>query len=268
MGYQNFLQTHLAHASNIATDNFEKTKAIEKGTDNNQVLTETDIEIGKYLVGEIQKVYPTHNIIDEEAGVIDKKSDYTWVVDPIDGTSNFASGIPTYGIMIGVLMDGQPIAGGIALPSFDEIYIAEKGSGAFCNGKKIQVTDKTDLLKCLSVYAIDGHQEDPEQTRKECELLADIVLSIRNLRISNSCFDLMMVARGKYAGWLNRTSKIWDNVAPQIIIEEAGGLFTDFMGNPMDYTNPLSKADNNFMVATAAPVLHKKLQELIHKHYG
>lgn len=266
--YQDFLQKHLKHAVKIATDNFEKVSTIEKDADNNQVLTETDIEIGKYLVSEIQKSYPTHNIIDEEAGIIDHQSDITWVVDPVDGTSNFASGIPTYGIMIGVLADGKPIAGGIALPSFNEIYLAEKGKGAFCSGKKIQVTDKTDLLKCLSVYAIDGHQEDPEQTRKECALLADIVLNIRNLRISNSCFDLMMVAQGKYAGWINRTSKIWDNVAPQIIIEEAGGVFTDFLGNPMDYTNPLSKADDNFMVATAAPALHKKLQELIHKHYG
>lgn len=268
MVYHDFLQKHLKHAAKIATDNFEKVSTIEKGADNNQVLTQTDIEIGTYLVGKIQEMYPDHNIIDEEAGVIDHQSDVTWVVDPIDGTSNFASGIPTYGIMIGVLADGLPVAGGIALPSFGEIYIAEKGSGAFCNGKKIQVTDKTDLLKCLSVYAIDGHQEDPEQTQKECALLSDIVLNIRNLRISNSCFDLMMVARGKYAGWINRTSKIWDNVAAQIIIEEAGGLFTDFMGNPMDYTTPLSKADNNFMVATAPPVLHRKLEEIIHKHYG
>ena len=265
--YTAFITEVLQEVSGIAVQNFGKvTSATTKTHDNNQVLTETDIEIGNYIVSAIKKSFPNHNIIDEEAGVINNSSQYTWVVDPIDGTSNFASGIPTYCIMIGLLNGGIPIAGGVAIPSFHEICIAEKGKGAFCNGKKLHVTTEENLLRCLVSYGIDGHQEDPKFTRDECALLADIILGIRNLRTNNSNYDSMLVAKGSLGAWLNRTTRIWDNVAPQIIVEEAGGLYTDFFGKPKDYTYPISKAENNFTVCAAAPTIHGKLQEIIHKN--
>jgi myo-inositol-1(or 4)-monophosphatase len=221
------------------------------------------LKIGKMLINEIQIKFPEHNVIDEEAGIINKGSLFTWVIDPIDGTSNFAQGIPLYGIMIGLLKEGEPIAGGLALPSFSEIYVAEKGKGAYCNKEKIIVSSEANLWNSLVAYGIDGHQENPEFTRKECALLAEIVLNIRNLRMSNSAFDLAMVARGNYGAFLNRTSKIWDNVAQQIIIEEAGGIYSDFWGNRMDYSNPLSKSQNNYSYLAAPPLLHKKLCKII-----
>lgn len=202
-------------------------------------------------------------MIDEEAGVIDNGSEFTWVVDPIDGTSNFAEGLPHYGIMIGLLKHDQPIAGGIVLPGFSELYVAERGKGVRCNGEHISITDKVDLSNVLVAYGIDGHQEDAALTRGEAGLLAEIVLEVRNLRSSNSAYDAAMVARGKYGAWLNRTTKIWDNVAQQILIEEAGGVFTDFEGSPMDYTEPLGKVEQNFTVCAGSPEVHKKLQEII-----
>jgi myo-inositol-1(or 4)-monophosphatase len=266
MIHKNFISQLLIRASKIADANFGHVTGEVKGLDNNQVLTKTDSEIGHLIVSEIKIRFPEHNIIDEESGVIDKKSSYTWVIDPIDGTSNFANGIPMYGIMIGLLEVGTPVAGGVILPFFDELYYAEKGEGAYCNDKKILVSKETHLMNCLVTYAIDGHQENPDMTRKECELLAEIVLNCRNVRMSNSCFDLMMVARGNYAGWVNRTSKIWDNVAPQIIVEEAGGVFTDFVGKRVDYTDPCAKADQNFTECAAPSDVHKKLQEIIQKY--
>lgn len=264
MNFRKFIEQSLVGASKIARTNFGKVKGATKSTDNNQVLTETDLEIGKFIVNEVSKVYPKHNIIDEEAGVIDKKSDYTWVIDPIDGTSNFAQGIPMYGILLGLLNKDKPIVGGIAIPSFSEVYLAEKEKGAFCNGKKIQVTREKDLLNTLVAYGIDGHQENPEFTEDECSLLAKIVLEIRNLRSSNSVYDYVLVSKGKYGAYLNRTSKIWDNVAAQIIIEEAGGTYTDFFGKPIDYSNPLSKVGDNYTYCAAAPKLHEQLQKIIH----
>jgi myo-inositol-1(or 4)-monophosphatase len=261
--YRNFIQTVLENSSVIARANFGKVTGSSKGTDNNQVLTETDLEIGRYIVTEVQKRYPAFNVIDEEAGVINKSSKYTWVVDPIDGTSNFANGIPEYGILIGLLEEGTPIAGGIALPSFNEIYIAEKGQGALCNGSSIRVTEEQRLLSSLVAYGIDGHQEDPSITHKETALLADIILAIRNLRSSNSAYDYALVAKGAYGGYINKTSKIWDNVGPHIVLEEAGGIYTDFYGQPVDYSNPLSKASSNFSMCTAPPALHKQLQAIL-----
>jgi myo-inositol-1(or 4)-monophosphatase len=145
------------------------------------------------------------------------------------------------------------------------MYIAAKGGGAFCNGVSVHVTADSDLLKTLIAYGIDGHQENPQITADETALLSDIILGIRNLRSSNSAYDFMLVADGRYGGYLNRTSKIWDNVAPQIIIEEAGGVFTDFFGKPIDYTNPLSRVDENFTMCAAPPALHERLQQIINR---
>lgn len=266
MNYQDFIAELLKNAAVIAKNNFGKVTGETKAQDNNQVLTKTDLEIGKLLVSAIEQTFPRHSIIDEEAGVVDKNSTYTWVIDPIDGTSNFANGLPMYGIMIGLLEKNIPFAGGIMLPAFDEFYYAEKGEGAYRNGEKIEVTKESNLMNCLVAYAIDGHQEKPKLTKNECTVLSDILLSIRNLRVSNSCFDLMMVAQGKYGAWINRTSKIWDNVAPQVIIEEAGGRYTDFVGKAIDYTDPLSKAEKNFTVCVAPRPLHLQLQKIIRKY--
>jgi myo-inositol-1(or 4)-monophosphatase len=263
MQYTTFLTKTLQETNEIANKNFGKVTSTTKTGDNNQVLTQTDLDIGRHIITEIQKVYPDHNIIDEEAGVIDKQSEFTWVVDPIDGTSNFANGVPTYGTMVGLLHQSEPIAGGLSLPTFNEIYTAEKGQGAFCNGVKIRVTEAEQLKSVLVAYGIDGHQEDPQITQAECQLLAKIILNIRNLRASNSTFDIGMLVKGHYGAALNRTSKIWDNVAQQVLIQEAGGVYTDFFGQPIDYSQPLSRSQQNFTYCAAAPQLHAQLQKLI-----
>lgn len=260
-----FISTTLQGAAKIADKNFGKVSSVSTKTgDNNQVLTETDLEVGYFIINEIQRVFPEHSIIDEEAGVIDKKSQYTWVVDPIDGTSNFANGLKTYGIMMGLLKNDIAIAGGIVLPGFNELYVAQKDMGAFCNDVRVFVSSETNLLKSLISYGIDGHQENPEVTYDETRILANIILGIRNLRTTNSAYDMAQVICGRYGAFLNRTTKIWDNVALQPIVEEAGGIVTDFWGKPMDYTNALQRSNENFTICAAAPQLHKQLQEIIH----
>ena len=263
MRYKNFIIDTLGEVSTIAKDNFGKVSSVVKKGDNNQVLTETDLKIGQVIIERIQKEFPQYNVIDEEAGVIDNKSNFTWVIDPIDGTSNFANGIPLYGIMFGLLKDNEPIAGGLALPSFSEIYVAEKNDGAYCNGKRINVSKDTHLKNSLVAYGIDGHHENPKFTRDECRLLAEIILNIRNLRTSNSVFDLAMVAKGNYGAFLNRTSKIWDNVAQQIIIKESGGIYTDFFGNKIDYSGAIPRPQDNFTFLASPPELHKQLLKII-----
>lgn len=266
MDYQSFLKQSLQEAAQIAKENFGKVTGSIKGEDNNQVLTETDLEIGKLLVEKVKQTYPDYNIIDEEAGVVDNNSNFTWVIDPIDGTSNFASGVPTYGIMMGLLENETPIAGGFMIPPTNELYLAEKGKGTYLNEKRIFVTKETKLLNCLVAYGIDGHQDNPESTRSEAKIVGEIVLNIRNLRSSGSePIDVGYVASGKYGARLNQYGKIWDVVAPQIIIEEAGGVFTDFWGKPQDYSDALNKTKQNFTCCAASPTLHKQLQEIIHQ---
>ena len=261
---QEFIAQSLHGAAIIAKEHFGTVSSKVKPEDSNQVLTEADIAIGKFLLHAVEQAYPGYNIIDEEAGVIDKGSNYTFVVDPIDGTSNFAAGLPHFGVMLGLLQDNRPIAGGIVLPMFDKLYVAQQGLGAYCNGQRVAVAAAISVKDCLVAYGIDGHRHNPAQTRQEMQVLADIILGIRNLRTSNSAYDIAMVASGEYGAFLNQTTKIWDNVAPQIIIEEAGGLFTDFYGSPMNYSDALKRTGDNFTVCAAAPQLHRELQTIIH----
>jgi myo-inositol-1(or 4)-monophosphatase len=266
MDYRTFLVTQLNSAAEIANNYFGKISGTVKPEDTNQVLTEADIEIGELLVNAVRQTYPDHNIIDEEAGVVDNGSRYTWVIDPIDGTSNFAAGTPDYGIMIGLLEDATPIAGGIIAPVHDRLYIALKGEGATCNGEMIHVTDEIKLISTLVSFGIDGHQEDHDKTRKECEVMANVVLNVRNVRNSGSeAIDPMYVAEGRYGGRINMSSKIWDNVAPQIITEEAGAVWSDVDGNPIDYSSPLQKTDQNYTFCVAPPVLHAQLIRTLKK---
>lgn len=262
--YKEFVDEALKEASHIAREMFGKVNAMTKESDNNQVVTEADYAIGTFLIAKIRASFPEHNIIDEEAGVMNHGSDFTWVVDPIDGTSNFASGCPLFGVMLGLLKDGRPIAGGLALPAFSEIYSAGSGEGAFCNGKRVSVTSETDLMKVLVAYGIDGRQDNPEFTFNEFALLARLVLKIRNIRTSNCVFDTAMVIKGSYGAFINRTSKVWDNVAQQVIVEEAGGVYTDFYGNPPDYSNALSDPEATFSFIAAPAEIHAKIMEVLH----
>jgi myo-inositol-1(or 4)-monophosphatase len=264
MNYLAFIEEQLINAGQTATSYFGKVSGIVKPRDSNQVLTEADIAIGKQIVAAVQATYPDHNVIDEEAGTIDKGSRYTWVIDPIEATSNFAAGLPQYGIMVGLLEDATSIAGGIIAPAYKKLYLAQKGKGATCNGELIHVTAEAKLINTLVSYGIDGHQEDPERTIQECRILADIVLAVRNMRNTGcEALDPMYVAEGRYGGRINLSSKIWDNVAPQIIAEEAGALWTAADGLPMDYSNPTTRSEQNFTFCVASPVLHGQLQGVI-----
>lgn len=269
MDYQTFLKQELTRAAELAGQYFGKVTGITKPGDSNQVLTEADLAIGKQLVAAVQAAYPEHNIIDEEAGVVDKGSRYTWVIDPIEATSNFAAGLPQYGIMVGLLEDATPIAGGIIAPAYNRLYLAEKGKGATCNGEPIHVTKEESLIKLLVSYGIDSNKQHPEETIRECRTLADIVLSVRNLRNTGcEALDPMYVAEGRYGARINHTSKIWDNVAPSIIATEAGALWTAADGAPIDYSSPLTKMDQNYTFCVASPAIHRQLQVIMSDGYG
>ncbi len=263
MEYAEFLSDALKNVSEIAKSQFGHVSGVVKDGDPNQVLTSTDKEIGRILIERITAVYPDDSIIDEEAGVIRRDPKRIWVVDPIDGTSNFANGIPTYGAMFGLLENGVPVAGGIVLPQFDAVYLAEKGKGAYRNGERLESTREEDLLKTLIAYGIDGNHVEPNVTRREAAVWGELVLKVRNIRSSNSVFDMCMVAEGRYGAFLNRTSKIWDNVAPQVLLEEAGCIYTNYWGKEIMYENALDRADMNFTVCVAPPVLHQKIQSVI-----
>lgn len=264
MKYENFIKSLLRSASKIALQKFGKVKGVIKAADPTQILTEADLAISRLVVGKIRKFYSNHNIIDEETGVINNHAEYTWVIDPLDGTSNFAVGIPFYGIMIGLLYKNQPIVGGVSLPFSDEIFYAERGRGAYSNGQQLKVTKKTQLLNSLMACQIGGVSNNYRLTKADNKILGQVILCAGHVRTTGSVYDFMLLAQGRFGGVIGNISKIWDNVAQQVIVEEAGGVYTDLYGKKMDYSNPLKKVKENYTVCAASPALHKILQQIIH----
>lgn len=268
MDYLVFLETELKRAARTAQLYFGKVSGTTKPGDNNQVLTEADLAVGKQLVAAVRSVFPDHNIIDEEAGVIDNGSRHTWVIDPIEATSNFAAGLPQYGIMVGLLEGATPIAGGVIAPAYNKLYLAEKGKGATCNGKPIRVTSASHLNEALLSFSTVVHLDNAETAYRDYKLMADIALASRGTRDNNcEAVDTMYVAEGRYGGRINLVSKIWDNVAPQIICEEAGAIWTAADGSPNDYSNPLTRIEQNYTFCVASPALHRELQAIMREGY-
>lgn len=259
-----FIEQLLLESSKTAIRGFGKTKGWAKDGDKQTVLTETDLAVGRYIVSELKRRYPEDNIVDEESGVTEKGANRTWVVDPIDGTSNFAAGVPTYGIMIGLLDGAIPIAGGFALPSFNQVYLAAKGKGATCNSKPIKVSEDPDLSNLLIAYGI--HAKSNYDVETQSNIIRDLLPRVLNIRSSASTFDMAMVASGHYGAFISSRGKIWDCVGPQIVIEESGGVFVHFDGTKIDYANPGKNADKQFSYAMGNATVIAKLTAIIALH--
>jgi myo-inositol-1(or 4)-monophosphatase len=266
MDYRSLIEPILVKAAQLAKKRFGKVKSRVKDHLKFQLVSQADLEISKMMLTSIQKKCPQDNLIDEEWGAKDKGSRFTWVTDPIDGTASFVNRLPTYGCMVGLLKDDLPFAGGVVLPEFKEVYWAERGKGCFCNQRRLKIDQEKSLDKALVAYAIN-HFRKIEATRKEISLAAEILSKCVDFQVSDSVYETCMVLKGSYGARLCRTSKIWDNVAPQILIEEAGGVYTDFQGKPMDYSQALKRTKENFSFCSGAPKVHRQLQRLIRKYY-
>ena len=162
------------------------------------------------------------------------------------------------------MRDSVPIAGGIALPAFNGIDIAEKGQGAFSNGERIHVKDLDQASSHIISFKLAGEPGDLVFNEKQAKFEAAVATEFIHMHSSGSVYDTVMFAKGIYSGELNLTSKVWDNIAQHILVEEAGGVYTDFYGRPMDYSKALSQPDLNYTYCAGAPKIHKKLQEIIH----
>lgn len=261
-----FITDSLSEASEIARLYHGNVTGNMKPGDDNQVATKGDWMNAKFLRHVIHGHFPYHNLIDEEFGIVNKDSDYSWTIDPIDGTANFEVGNPLYAIGVALLYKGMPVAGGIALPALGEVVVAVKEEGAYAGQQRLAVTPERRLSRVLVAYGIDSHREQPAITQQESVLLAQLVNNSLNLRISNCFFDPVEVAKGHYGGVTSLAGKIWDDAPPKIIIEEAGGRHTSFSGRPRVYHDPIRSAweRHTFSSCAAAPAIHEQLQEIIH----
>lgn len=202
-------------------------------SDNSDFVTQADLEAEKTIVEIITKNFSTHNIIAEEKVRIDKKSIYTWAIDPIDGTISFASKMPFFAVSIGLLENNQPIVGVIYHVTPRKLYWAERGKGAFLNGKKISVS-KTRHLKDSTAGL--GVGSITHRAAKLQDYFYPLLNKVRYIyMLGGGAVTMALVAEGSLDSCPNK-AWIWDQAAAGIIIVEAGGKVTDRFNNPVNWS--------------------------------
>ena len=207
--------------------------AISSKSNINDLVTEADHASEKAIIETIKKNFPDHFILSEETGEIATASEYKWIIDPIDGTINFANGIPICCVSIGLEKDGEIIMGSVYNPFMNELFVAEKKMGATLNNKKIQVSNKTNVGNSCLVTGFPYTYVESENGPLEI-FSALIKKAIPVRRLGSAAIDLCWVAAGRFDGYFEHHLQTWDSAAGFLMVKEAGGKVTDFKGN--DYS--------------------------------
>ncbi len=195
----------------------------------NNLVTEADHAAEKAIFEVIQAEFPGHFILSEETGEIIMDSTYKWIIDPIDGTVNFANGIPICCVSIGVEKDGEMVMGAVYNPFLHELFFAQHGFGATLNDKKIQVSAKTEVIhSCMVTGFPYTYLDAPNGPLQVFEKLIRKGVPVR--RLGSAAMDLCWVAAGRFDGFYEHKLQAWDSAAGFLIVEEAGGKVTDFTG--------------------------------------
>ena len=214
----------------------EKLQISKKGP--RDYVTKTDRHVEKILVEELSKAKKNYSFLTEETGVIkNKDKDNVWIIDPIDGTTNFLHGIPHFAISIALQSKGEFISGLVFDPIKDEMFFAEKDKGAFLNNQRLRVSQKNSLDECLFASNHEGAR-----------------FSNLNIRCSGStALDLAYVASGRLDGHFQNKINLWDVAAGTLLIKEAGGIVNSFN------TNDLNKID---IKASSSAINNQMLESL------
>lgn len=225
-----------------------------KNEDPTDYVTKADLEAEKVIVKILTSNFPDHNLLGEEKTNINKKSKFTWVVDPLDGTISFGSGIPYFSVSIGLLKENKPILGVIYIMSFKKLYWAQIGQGAFVNGKLLRVSKKHTLKE--SVGTLDfGHNV---KRQYKLDLYVNKLLTKIGYIYSfgSAVASSALVAEGILDINVNY-GFVWDFVAGAVIVREAGGKVSDFEGNEPDWT----KERLNFVASNG--LIHDQILEAL-----
>jgi myo-inositol-1(or 4)-monophosphatase len=255
----NFAMQTAREAGKILLEKFGRKININDKSDKN-IVTEADLASEKYIVEQIKNSFPRHSILAEESGqtvVEGGASEYQWIIDPLDGTTNFAHGYPCFCVSIGLEKIGAGIVvGAIYDPTRDEMFAAERGQGATLNGRQIRVSEVDDLNRALLVT---GFPYDVRKRERFVELFGKFVLNAQAVRRDGSAaIDLAYIACGRFDGFWEEGLNAWDTAAGSLLVEEAGGRMTHYDGTPFNPHQPLMVASNG----TVHEAMLKILQSL------
>jgi len=217
-------------AGSVIREGFGKSFKIEFKTGENNLVTEIDKASEKVITDFIRKKYPSHSILAEEGSGEQNDSEYLWVIDPLDGTTNFAHGLPIFSVSIGLQKNGKTIAGVVYDVMRGIIFSAELGAGAFAKSEKIAVSNNDNLAHSMLVTGFPyNKKENPDKLFERFIALTKTARGVR--RLGSAAIDFCYLASGVFDGFWEVHLHPWDICAGKLIVEEAGGRVTDFDGN-------------------------------------
>lgn len=245
-------------AGKILKKNFEGNYKISSKDVESNLVTEIDKKSEEKIFEIIKNDFPSHYILSEEAGAIIQESEFKWIIDPIDGTVNYAHSIPITCVSIALEKNGEIILGAVYNPLMNEFFFSEKDKGAFLNDKKIFVSQNKDFKKCLLVtgfpYDSSSYIPDPVSVFKKF-----IMLDVPIRRLGSAALDLCWTACGRFDGFWEYNLNAWDVAAGYLILTESGGLVTNFKGEKYSVYGKEILAANN-------KIIHEAMLEVIQKN--
>ena len=256
--YKSALAAALERAGGVLRRHAGRARVSLKGRAN--LLTQADIESQEAILSIIQQSFPDHDYLAEEKAARRTGSQYVWVVDPLDGTTNYAHDYPAYCVSIALLYRGAPIAAGVYDPSRDEAFLAEEGRGARLNGRPIRVTAVPRLKNSLLVtgFAYDR----AERSRYYIEFYRDFMTRCHDVRRSGSAaLDLAWIAAGRADAFWEFNLSPWDVAAGLLLVGEAGGRVSDFSGKPWQGLPAFGR-----QTLASNGLLHKEMLKVIQDH--
>ena len=226
----NIMEKACKKASKLLIRDFgeiEKLQVSKKGP--GDFVTNSDKRTEKIIMNELSLARPDYSFLAEESGLSNKSNEFRWIIDPIDGTTNFLHGIPNFAISIGLEKNKEIICGMIFNPITNEMFYAEKGKGAYLNNSRIRVSSRKNIDECVILTGGPVlSYKNKEIFFKEYENVTRKVAATRKL--GSSALDLAYLASGRCDGVFERNLNYWDIAAGIIIVKEAGGTITDFKG--------------------------------------
>lgn len=217
-------------------------------------VTEADLEAENVIISRIKSNFPDHSILSEEAGRYQGKSAVCWIIDPLDGTTNYSHNFPFFSVSIGIEMEGEVVAGVVYDPLLDELFSAKKNCGSYLNGKKISVSIIDDLGK--SLLATGFPYDIRESADNNLANFQKFIMKVQAVRRAGSAaLDLCYVACGRLDGFWEMKLSPWDTAAAFLLIKESGGRVTNFTGGKYSIYDKEILATNN--------LLHESMLEIL-----
>jgi myo-inositol-1(or 4)-monophosphatase len=223
------------------------------------LVTEADIAAERLIVERIRSYHPRHAILTEESGDVvtvgDAGSGFKWVIDPLDGTTNYAHGYPCFCVSIALEHDGRVVLGVVYDPTRDEMFAAERGEGATLNGRKLRVSETSDLNNAL---LCTGFPYDVRDRGDFARHFRNFIMRAQSVRRDGSAaLDLAYVAAGRFDAFYEEGLRPWDVAAGVLLVEEAGGRVTHYDGSPFRIYQPPIAASNGLIHEAMLEVLRQ-----------